>query len=130
MNRLTKRGKRGTTFAVINGSTVQRVVFQRREYPDKVIWDKYDIGVVIDRLAEYEDLGYEPDEIKAMRTMGEHDAGMWDMFLLITSTWYGKQMYFLESSGIVYSRMSCSYMKVEDAYTEFLEHLEDGNECV
>ena len=64
MNRLTKRGKHGTTFSIINGSTAQRVVFQRREYPDKVIWDKYDIGVVFDRLAEYEDLGYEPDELK------------------------------------------------------------------
>ena len=64
MSRLTKRGKHGTAFAVLDNSTVQRVVFQRREYPDKVIWDKYDIGVVIDRLAEYEDLGYDPEEIK------------------------------------------------------------------
>ena len=64
MNRLTKRGKHGTVFAIINGNTVQRVVFQRREYPDKVIWDKYDIGAVYDRLAEYEELGYEPKEIK------------------------------------------------------------------
>lgn len=64
MNRLTKRGKHGTAFAIINGNTVQRIVFQRREYPDKVIWDKYDIGAVYDRLAEYEDLGLTPEEIK------------------------------------------------------------------
>lgn len=64
MNRLTKRGKHGTVFALVDGNTVQRSVFQRREYPDKVIWDKYNIGVVYDRLAEYEDLGLTPDEIK------------------------------------------------------------------
>ena len=64
MNRLTERGKHGTVFALVDGNTLQRSVFQRREYPDKVIWDKYNIGVVYDRLAAYEDLGYEPNEIK------------------------------------------------------------------
>ena len=58
--RLTKRGKHGTVFVVIDGSTVQRVVLQRREYPDKVILDKHDLGPVYDRLAAYEDLGLPP----------------------------------------------------------------------
>ena len=64
--RLTKRGKHGTAFAVIAGSTVQRIVFQRREYQDKLILDKHDLGTVYDRLAAYEDTGLTPEEVRAL----------------------------------------------------------------
>lgn len=46
--------------------------------------------------------------------------GEWDMFALITGTYYGKQYYFLEQNGAVYSRASNSYMSREEAYYEFL----------
>lgn len=52
--------------------------------------------------------------------MSNYERGRWDMFELVTSVWYGKQCYFLQDTGIVYSRESGKYMKVEDAYTEFL----------
>lgn len=64
MNRLTKRGKHGTAFAVVAGNTIQRVVFQRREYQDKVVFDKRDIGPILDALAAYEDLGLSPETLR------------------------------------------------------------------
>lgn len=53
--------------------------------------------------------------------MTEYEKGEWNMFELITSIWYGKQYYFLEENGIVYSRASCNYMSREEAYQEFLD---------
>lgn len=47
--------------------------------------------------------------------------GEWDMFDLITSTYYGKRMYFREENGIVYSRHSGRYMEFKDAFDEFLD---------
>lgn len=56
--------------------------------------------------------------------MTEYERGEWDMFVLITSTWYGKQCYFAESNGTVYSRESCRYLKdKEEAYKEFLDEV-------
>lgn len=49
------------------------------------------------------------------------EEGEWDMFNLITSTYFGKQYYFLEDDGIVYSRQSCKHMTREKAIKEFLD---------
>ena len=50
--------------------------------------------------------------------------GEWDMFQLITSIYYGKQCYFLESSGIVYSQNSHQTLKSkEEAYKEFFDEI-------
>ena len=55
--------------------------------------------------------------------------GEWEMFDLITSTYYGKGMYFRQRDNIVYSRYSCGYMTVDDAITEFLKLIgDDGDE--
>lgn len=51
---------------------------------------------------------------------GQYEKGVWDMFELITSVYYGKQYYFLEPSGVVYSRASGKYIKRGDAYSEFV----------
>ena len=51
--------------------------------------------------------------------------GEWQMFELITSTYYGKKYYFLEPNGIVYSRASSSYLFVNDAIKEFLSAIGD-----
>lgn len=53
--------------------------------------------------------------------MTEHEKGEWEMFELITSTYYGKQYYFLENNGLAYSRATHSYMTREEAYEEFLK---------
>ena len=55
---------------------------------------------------------------------GQYDKGYadgeWEMFTLITSAFYGKEYYFMQDDGIVYSRASCEYMKKDDAISEFL----------
>lgn len=50
----------------------------------------------------------------------DRNVGEWDMFDLITSTYYGKTMYFKQDNGVVYSRYSCKYMSVDEAIMEFL----------
>jgi len=51
----------------------------------------------------------------------QYQQGEWDMFELVTSAWYGKQMYFRESGGMVYSRVSRKTMQQDAAVNEFLE---------
>jgi hypothetical protein len=46
--------------------------------------------------------------------------GEWEMFNLITSTYYGKQYYFLNKDGSVYSRASHTNMSRDEAVDEFL----------
>ena len=52
--------------------------------------------------------------------MSEYERGEWEMFCLITSVWHGKQYYFMQDDGTVYSRDSGKYMTAQDAYNEFL----------
>lgn len=52
---------------------------------------------------------------------GQYQHGMWDMFELVTSAWYGKEMYFQEGGGMVYSRVSRKTMQQDEAVNEFLE---------
>jgi hypothetical protein len=60
----------------------------------------------------------------AMSEQEVFEKGQWDMFELITSAWYGKQYYFLEDNGVVYSRDTHSYLKDKDAaYNEFLNRI-------
>ena len=63
------------------------------------------------------------DYIKSLPAVGEtalRDIGEWDMFNLISSVYFGKQMYFLQESGVVYSRHTCRYITRHDALSEFL----------
>lgn len=51
----------------------------------------------------------------------------WEMFSLITSVWYGKECYFMQDNGLVYSRRTGKYMTKEQALDEFLKEIEwDG----
>ena len=54
----------------------------------------------------------------ALRKQGE-----WDMFCLITSAWYGKECYFKQNDGMVYSRFSGTYITVNDAINEFVKEI-------
>lgn len=47
--------------------------------------------------------------------------GEWDMFELITSVYFGKQYYFPEEDGTVYSRQSHKHLTREKAIQEFLD---------
>ena len=46
-----------------------------------------------------------------------------DVLDLISSAWYGKQYYFLQDDGTVYSRESCKPMAFEDALNEFCDRI-------
>ena len=50
----------------------------------------------------------------------------WEMFSLITSTYYGKAYYFLQDDGLVYSRKSHKCMTEDAAISEFLDFLNAG----
>ena len=66
----------------------------------------------------------DPDEIRelpsAQPDVPDRKVGEWDMFELITSVYFGKQYYFAEDNGLVYSRETHKHMTKEDAISEFL----------
>ena len=47
--------------------------------------------------------------------------GMLDVLDDLSSAYYGKRMYFAQSDGTIYSRLSCGYMSFEKAMSEFCE---------
>ena len=59
----------------------------------------------------------------SVKKMSDYERGEWDMFLVITSAWHGKQYYFRESDGRVWSRESGKYMSVDEAYKEFIDSI-------
>lgn len=62
------------------------------------------------------------EEADALRKA--HDNGEWEMFCLITSVEYGKECYFEQDNGVVYSRRTHKYLKDrEEAYKEFLDEI-------
>lgn len=50
----------------------------------------------------------------------QYEKGEWDMFETITSAYNGKQYYFRQDDGSVYSRESGKYLTKDEAYDEFL----------
>lgn len=64
------------------------------------------------------------NEKPLVEMLSPYEQGEWDMFNLITSVEYGKQCYFLEKNGMVYSRKSHEYMTREQAYEEYLKGCE------
>ena len=80
-------------------------------------WRRFDKNAYSDSL-----------EIEALPSASEDDSyrqGEWDMFELITSAWFGKQCYFEEEHGLVYSRNSCKTLSRHDAILEFLRKIGD-----
>ena len=59
-----------------------------------------------------------------MFKLNPYKQGEWDMFERISSVWYGKQYYFLDDDGTVYSRLTHKNMSREEAFAEFLKLLE------
>lgn len=57
--------------------------------------------------------------------MSENERGQWEMFTLLSSAFWGKQYYFMQDNGIVYSRDSGKYMTFSDAVNEFLDRIGD-----
>jgi len=55
--------------------------------------------------------------------MNEYDKGRYETLRLLASAWYGKDYYFDEPNGIIYSRLSHKYMTLDDALMEFMREL-------
>lgn len=58
----------------------------------------------------------------------EYNKGQWDMFELITNAYFGKQYYFPQDDGTIYSRYSGTYITREEAVKQFLDELNDFRE--
>ena len=78
---------------------------------DQILRVVQSVGVKVDKEELIKALEYDRDQ---------YERGRWDMFQTISSLFYGKQCYFLERDGSVYSRASGKYMTKEEAYEEFL----------
>ena len=64
------------------------------------------------------------DDLEAAYEEG-HKSGRWTMFDLISSVYYGKNCYFIQDDGTVYSRISSSYLaNMGRAVSEFLDYME------
>ena len=61
-----------------------------------------------------------------MSDMCAYERGEWNMFVAISNTYHGKQYYFLQDNGTVYSRDSGGYMSVQEAYDEFIKKVGDN----
>ena len=54
----------------------------------------------------------------------DFERGEWSMFKQITDVYFGKEYYFLESNGTVYSRLSHQTLRdKQTAYNEFAEYV-------
>ena len=91
---------------------------------------------VIERIAQGVDemvinsclkLGIKVDKERLIQVLkgdrSQYEKGEWDMFELITSAWNGKQYYFPQDDGSVYSRESGKCMTKAEAYEEFLSQI-------
>lgn len=58
--------------------------------------------------------------------MSDYERGEYDILVLLSSAWHGKQYYFMQENGMVYSRDSGEYMTLDDAITEFANRI--GND--
>lgn len=80
--------------------------------------DKYQDRIVVD----------EGEKSKFCQVYYADNPG-WDVFDDISSSYYGKQVYFTQPDGTIYSRLSCGYMTFEEALSEFREAISmDGGE--
>lgn len=83
---------------------------------------RYLMGIAADRL---ERLMAERDEYKSRAEAA--DIRRWEDFSLISAVWYGKDAYFRQDDGMVYSRLSGEYMTFGQAVDEFICALYEDN---
>lgn len=51
--------------------------------------------------------------------MNSYRQGELDFLILASNSYYGKQMYFEQDDGTIYSRVSCKHMTLAQAVIEF-----------
>lgn len=57
--------------------------------------------------------------------MNDYDKGQWEVLLIVSSAEYGKQCYFLQDDGAIYSRYSGKNLTLDEAIVEFADRLQD-----
>ena len=85
---------------------------------------RYLMGIAADRL---ERLMAERDEYKRRADSAEMNMREWELFSLLSAVWYGKDAYFRQNDGMVYSRLSGEYMTFDQAVDEFVCELSEDN---
>ena len=85
------------------------------------------MGIAADRL---EKLTAVRDEYKRRADSAEMNMREWELFSLLSAVWYGKDAYFRQDDGMVYSRISGEYMTFDQAVDEFVCELRDDNDTL
>ena len=67
-------------------------------------------------------IGELTEKVEQLETRG------WELFALLSSAWYGKDCYFKQDDGTVYSRASCQYLSFDQAADEFATALTNAYE--
>ena len=81
-------------------------------------------GVVDKSVAKRILTQLDPADVNAV---SQQKIGEWNMFLLLSSAWYGKQCYFEEDNDneIIYSKFSGKLMSREEAIKEFIREISE-----
>lgn len=81
-------------------------------------------GVVDKSVAKRILTQLDPADVNAV---SQQKIGEWNMFILLSSAWYGKECYFEQDNytGIIYSRLSGKTMSREDAVKEFIREISE-----
>lgn len=66
-------------------------------------------------------------QMDSVQSDEQQKIGEWNMFLLLSSAWYGKQCYFEEDNDneIIYSKFSGKLMSREEAIQEFIREISE-----
>lgn len=78
------------------------------------------------QMVQSVDIDVDKDELmKALQyDRNQYEQGQWDMFCLIASAYNGKDYYFEQEDGTIYSRKTGKYLSNRDeAYKEFLNEM-------
>ena len=60
-----------------------------------------------------------------MNRVDDDELTPYDVLVVLSNSYWGKQYYFEQDDGMIYSRDSGKYMTLEDAVIEFAERIGD-----
>lgn len=80
--------------------------------------------------APVETLTAKRDEYKRRADSEEINMREWELFSLLSAVWYGKDAYFRQNDGMVYSRISGEDMTFDQAVDEFVYELREDNDTL
>ena len=82
---------------------------------------RYLMGIAADRMKK---LMTERDEYKLRASADNRE---WELFSLLSAVWFGKDVYFRQEDGMIYSRLSGEYMPFDQAVDEFVSALHEDS---